>query len=279
MRRLCLFLTVASICLSARAQLAPAPQSLQDFKTIETSRYEIRYSFRFKNHHTDKDYVEDTRVLQIGDGVIKDYSDIIYHFDSLATENFRKGLPTASNTNATLPCEIFNYHKDKKTAVKYRLILNGGVLCYDDTYPVFDWKFSSDDPIRIMGYSCCKASVSFAGREYSVWYSLDIPIPYGPYKFYGLPGLILKVEESEGMYIWEAFSIVKSSTPINEYTYEKEIRCNRQEADKTIGRMMRQPMTFLTASGSRLMVARSDGSFGAPENNEKENLYEPIELR
>ena len=42
---------------------------------------------------------------------------------------------------------------------------------------------------------------------------------------------------------------------------------------------MRQPMTFLTTSGSRLMVARSDGSFGAPENNEKENLYEPIELR
>ena len=279
MRRLCLFLTAVCICLNAGAQLAPAPQSLQDFETIGTSRYEIRYSFRFKNHHSETDYVEDTRVLQIGDRVVKDYSDIIYHFDSLATENFRKGLPTASNTNATLPCEIFNFHKDKKTEVKYRLILNGGVLCYDDTYPVFDWKFSSDDPIRIMGYSCCKASVSFAGREYSVWYSLDIPLPYGPYKFHGLPGLILKVEESEGMYIWEAFSIVKSDAPIKAYTYEKEIRCSKQEADRTIGRMMRQPMTFLVTSGSKVMVARSDGSFGAPETNEKENMYEPIELK
>lgn len=274
-----LFITAICICLSASAQLAPAPQTLEDFETIGTSKYEVKYSFRFKKHHTDKDYVEDTRVLQIGDGVVKEYSDIIYHFDSLATMNFRKGLPTSSNTNETLPCEIFSYHKKKEIKVKYRLILNGGVLCYDDRYPSFEWKFSADAPVEIMGYSCGKATVSFAGREYTVFYTMDIPLPYGPYKFYGLPGLILKVEDSRGMYIWEAFSIVKSDDPINEYTYEKEIRCSRQEADRTIGRMMRQPMTFLATSGSRVMVARSDGSFGAPETNEKENMYEPIELK
>ena len=278
MKQLCLFITAVCISLSANAQLAPAPQALEDLETIGTSKYEVKYSFRFKKHHTDKDYVEDTRVLQIGDGVVKEYSDIIYHFDSLATVNFRKGLPTSSNTNETLPCEIFNYHKKKEIKVKYRLILNGGVLCYDDRYPSFEWKFSADAPVEIMGYSCGKATVSFAGREYTLFYTMDIPLPYGPYKFCGLPGLILKVEDSRGMYIWEAFSIVKSSAPMNVYTYEKEIKCSRQDADKTIGRMMRKPLTFLSSSGSKIMVARSDGSFGAPSNNEQENLYEPIEL-
>lgn len=278
MRKHCLFIIAVCVSLSANAQLAPAPQPLGDFKTVETSKYEVRYSFRFKNHHTDKMYVEDTRVLQIGDRIVKDYSDIIYHFDSLATENFKKGLPTASNTNASLPCEIFNYHKKKETKIKYRLILNGGVLCYNDSYPTLDWKFSSEAPIEIMGYPCGKATVNFGGREYSVWYTMEIPLPYGPYKFYGLPGLILKVEESNGMYIWEAYSIVKSSTPINIYTYEKEIKCTRQDADKTIGRMMRKPLTFLSSSGSKIIVVRSDGSFGTPANNEQENLYEPIEL-
>ncbi|MBQ7042325.1 MAG: GLPGLI family protein [Muribaculaceae bacterium] len=278
MKQYYLLILATCINLNANAELAPTPQPLGNFETIEASKYEVRYSFRFKKHNTDKEYLEDTRVLQIGDGLVKEYSDIIYHFDSLATENFRKGLPTSSNTNETLPCEIFNYHKRKGIKVKYRLMLNGGVLCYDDRYPSFDWKFSEDAPMEIMGYSCGKATVNFAGREYSVWYTTDIPLPYGPYKFYGLPGLILRVEESNGMYIWEVFSVVKSSAPINIYTYEKEIKCNRQDANKTIGRMMRKPLTFLSSSGTKIMVARSDGSFGAPSNNEQENLYEPIEL-
>lgn len=276
-----LYLSILAICLRicANAQLAPTPQPLEDFETIGISKYEVCYSFKFKNHRTDKDYIEDTRIVQIGDGLVKDYSDIVYHFDSLATENFRKGLPTSSNTNMSLPCEVFNYHKIKQNKIKYRLVLNGGVLCYDDIYPTFNWKFSSDAPIDIMGYSCGKATVGFAGREYSVWYTMDIPFPYGPYKFYGLPGLILRVEESAGMYIWEAFSIVKSARPINVYTYEKEIKCNRQEAGKTIDRMMRKPLTFLLSAGSKIMVAKGDGSFGSPNNNEKETLYEPIELK
>lgn len=278
MKQFLLLLMTICISLNANAQLAPAPQSLNDFENLGTSRYEVRYSFKFKKHKTDKEYSEDIRVLQIGDELVKEYSDIIYHFDSLATENFKKGLPTSSNTNETLPCEIFNYYKKKEIKVKYRLLLNGGVLCYDDTYPKFDWKFSSETPVEVMGHLCGKATTNFAGRKYSVWYTMDIPLSYGPYKFYGLPGLILKVEESTGMYIWEAFSIVKSAVPINIYTYEKEIKCNRQEANRTIGRMMRNPLTFLSSSGSKIMVARSDGSFGTPSNNEQEILYEPIEL-
>ena len=278
MKKICLLIMVALLNCEAYAQLAPAPQPLEDFKTIGTSKYEVWYSFKFKNHHTDSQYIEDTRVVQIGDAIVKDYSDVIYHFDSLATVNFRKGLPTSSNTNVTLPCEIFNYYKKKEIKVKYRLLLNGGVLCYDDTYPTFDWKFSSETQVEVMGHLCGKANTNFAGRKYSVWYTMDIPLSYGPYKFYGLPGLILKVEESTGMYVWEAFSIVKSAVPINNYTYEKEIKCNRQEANRTIGRMMRKPLTFLSTSGSKIMVARSNGSFGPPTNNEQEILYEPIEL-
>ena len=149
MKKICLLIMVALLSLEAYAQLAPAPQPLEDFETIGISKYEVCYSFKFKKHHTDKGYIEDTRIVQIGDGLVKDYSDIVYHFDSLATENFRKGLPTSSNTNETYPCEIFNYHKKKEIKVKYRLLLNGGVLCYDDTYPTFDWNFSSETPVEV----------------------------------------------------------------------------------------------------------------------------------
>ena len=79
MKKICLLIMVALFNFEAYAQLAPAPQPLEDFKTIGTSKYEVRYSFKFKNHHTDSQYIEDTRVVQIGDAIVKDYSDVIYH--------------------------------------------------------------------------------------------------------------------------------------------------------------------------------------------------------
>lgn len=45
-----------------------------------------------------------------------------------------------------------------------------------------------------------KATVSHEGREYTAWYTTEIPIADGPYKFWGLPGLILKISDSENHY-------------------------------------------------------------------------------
>lgn len=278
MKKICLLLLVLCIGFPAYAQWESSPESLDNYLCIDTARLVIQYSFKFKNHSGQKQYNEDIRVVQIGKNVVKDYSRIVYHYDSLATENFKKGLPTDNNLHATYPCEIYNYPKEKRVDEKYRMILTAGTLCYPSEWKDIKWEFSSDSPVRLLGYICNKAQTSYAGREYVAWYTLDLPAAYGPYKFHGLPGLILKVEESSGMYVWEAFSIRQSSMPINLYTYEKEIKCNRQEAHKTIGRMMRKPITFLTSVGVNLMLSRGDGTFGPPAGNEKENLYEPIEL-
>lgn len=66
------------------------------------------------------------------------------------------------------------------------------------------WEIT-DDTTSIKGYLCNKATTSFRGRDYSAWFALDIPINDGPWKFYGLPGLILKVEDKEHIF---KFSLV-----------------------------------------------------------------------
>lgn len=264
---------------NAYAQLSPAPQALDDYKCIDTARFEIHYGFRFKNHSSQKQYNEDRRVVQVGRSVIKDYSEIIYHYDSLATENFKKGLSTSNNPNVAYPCEIYSYPLEKRRYEKYRMILNAGVLCYPSKWDELDWTYSSDETVVLYDYTCNKATTKYAGREYTAWYTLDIPISYGPYKFYGLPGLIVKVEESTGMYIWEMCGLRKSTAPIRIYQYEKEQKCTEESAARAIYRMMTTPMTFLSSAGSRVMVRRDDGSFGSPVNDEEEKPYEPMELR
>lgn len=63
-----------------------------------------------------------------------------------------------------------------------------------------EWKISSETQ-TINGYNTQKASTHFGGRDWTAWFTTELPFPDGPYKFYGLPGLIVKLEDSTGSHI------------------------------------------------------------------------------
>lgn len=45
-------------------------------------------------------------------------------------------------------------------------------------------------------YIVQKATAEFGGRKWEAWFTSDLPFQDGPYKFKGLPGIILKIEDS-----------------------------------------------------------------------------------
>lgn len=67
--------------------------------------------------------------------------------------------------------------------------------------PKFNWKITSEKE-KIGEYNTQKATVDFGGRHWTAWFSTDIPFQDGPYKFSGLPGLIVKIEDSGKNYSW-----------------------------------------------------------------------------
>ncbi len=67
-----------------------------------------------------------------------------------------------------------------------------------DTLPKIAWELV-DSYKEIGGYGCQKAEGEFGGRLYEVWFAKDIPIPFGPYKLWGLPGLILEARDEFGL--------------------------------------------------------------------------------
>ncbi len=96
-------------------------------------------------------------------------------------------------------------HKVKKTYpdmnVQYTDQISMKTFGYDDAVK-FDWKISPEKA-TIGEYKTQKATAEFAGRTWTAWFSQDIPFPDGPYKFYGLPGLIVKLEDEGKNYSWE----------------------------------------------------------------------------
>ncbi len=72
-----------------------------------------------------------------------------------------------------------------------------------------NWKLNTQKDTVILGYTCLKAYVSYAGRNWVAWYSPQIPLSDGPYKFNGLPGLILKISDTKKQHCFTLNSIKK----------------------------------------------------------------------
>lgn len=82
---------------------------------------------------------------------------------------------------------------------------------WDESYTykediIKDWKLLNESQ-TINTFSCKKATLRYKGRDWVAWYAPEIPLPYGPYKFTGLPGLVIKMESEDGEF---SFELVKS---------------------------------------------------------------------
>lgn len=71
-------------------------------------------------------------------------------------------------------------------------------------------------------FLCHKATTELSGRTYTVWYTNEIPIPAGPFKLVGLPGLVLSAEDSTGDVKIELVAIQKSNKGIEDLNLKKE---------------------------------------------------------
>lgn len=61
----------------------------------------------------------------------------------------------------------------------------------------------------ILNFKCQKAVTKIYDREFLVWFTYDIPVSDGPWKLYGLPGLILEVHSKDNYHNFYATSIKK----------------------------------------------------------------------
>jgi GLPGLI family protein len=74
-----------------------------------------------------------------------------------------------------------------------------------------EWNIVSDSVKKIAGYECIMAKGKQCGRDFTVWFTPDIPVNCGPWKLWGLPGLIVDANSNDG-YIVIQLHTLKTTT-------------------------------------------------------------------
>lgn len=92
------------------------------------------------------------------------------------------------------------YLKTKFNKVDYLIVENDFI----------NWEILNDNKV-IIDKKCQKARGFFKGRNYTAWFTSEIPTAIGPLKFNGLPGAILEISDDKQDISFIAYKFLTSS--------------------------------------------------------------------
>lgn len=209
---------------------------------IDTSRVQVYYAFCAENLRN-KDTYKDYFCLEIGKKNTKFYSYFLEEAESKVRE-WRKAHPNANSGPRVSPQ---GGAQNGWSEYQYsQWFISGGKLTeyccfpqwltkynsyYEEPTPVQQWEIKSDTA-TLCGYRCQKAVCRFRGRDFTAWFTSQIPLRYGPWKLGGLPGLILKVTEKDHLYSFECVKIEKKKKPLMKDAYKNYNKMDKEKVQK-----------------------------------------------
>lgn len=255
-----------------RQRYLATPRNFTQREPIDELELKVKYNFYYTYDTTSKARYSEPMILEIGSQLNRYYSHNAYLRDSLQCVAYEEDIVKSGATayrqieyeifpkNETVTYgDIFTYHSTSMRDVTLRVY--NSEYQYSEEVGAIEWQIKEGSD-TVLGYNCLIAEAEYRGRKWIVCFSLDIPYTWGPWKLGGLPGLILKCEDSEGLFKWEAISIesgkgrkiykhsdrVKTNFSLPSYNLKK---VKRSDSEKMWQRMWLAPHTIqMLFSGS-----------------------------
>lgn len=151
-----------------------------------------RFIYELKTHNPNLDFdTEAYMVLDVNSESVKFYDDEFIKMDSLnrANHEHRHAIP---NNDQLLMRKLNTFDNQVFYSHGYDYFV---VNSTDKIH----WTLA--DEVKNMGnHQLQKATTDFGGRLWTAWFDPEMPLPEGPYKFKGLPGLIYEIYDSEELF-------------------------------------------------------------------------------
>ena len=203
-----------------------------------------------RNHVKDSLFARGWKMTQVM-GVLQNYPKSLQNYHIL---KFYPDMPTLTFSNKLAVTSLF----------------------YREPIQMPHWKILQERR-KVAGYVCQTAVADFYGRHWEAWFATEIPIKEGPWKLWGLPGLIMEAKDSANKYIFTCVSIekLKAKLPIAfpKGNYQNCSKDKYVEMERLMSQNLDEFMYRTT--GHRVNRVQPDGKI-TPAKIKGE--YTPIEL-
>ncbi|WP_300674266.1 GLPGLI family protein [Soonwooa sp.] len=131
---------------------------------------------------------------------------------------------------------------------------------YEEAIP-HTWKILPET-VKIGKYQTQKAEQKYGGRTWYAWFTTDVPLQDGPYKFGGLPGLIVKLEDSKGDYSFDLMESKKIASIQGPESRGQDISIKKDKFLAMQKKFQQDPSSFMNANSNRMGGGQRGNSGG-----------------
>ena len=285
MKKLLVTLVVlaASVCAVQAQQtlVTYTPDGVKTYDTVEppsevldTTRFVVSYRMLYQQRPENEHPMEDLLLLEVGRNMTKFYSYKTWQTDSLVRVTPpEQVMANLGSFHGGVQDVLFRDQSAGRLTHTDQIGMDH--LLYTEPLPDCGWELA-DGERTILGYVCRRAACTFRGRSYEAWYAPEIAVSCGPWKFGGLPGLILAIRDDAGVLDLEATGVEQRVEPIR-MTDRNYLKTNRKKYLDLKQKAMTDPVGYLTGNSNvRMTIKNEDGSPVNP--GDLLRGYNPIEL-
>ncbi|PKF75321.1 GLPGLI family protein [Chryseobacterium sp. PMSZPI] len=164
------------------------------------------YELKFKPDTIAAYELKEFFITDINPTSVKYFSLIDHKNDSI--------MKNASSDSEYERTQLYHYVKrDRNSFDNINYLFAGSASIQMKSHDEMKWSILPET--KMIGHIKVQAAMTqFGGRKWTAWFANSIPIPEGPYKFRGLPGMILEIYDNKQYY---HFTLVKNKVLDKEY--------------------------------------------------------------
>jgi len=176
------------------------------YTNIDSALFVASYVMQSQRDSTDKENIQNSSMLLfIGENSSKFINRAYYVSDTIirrytSPEQTKAFLTDPQSPKPGQRYQIYKQYNSGKQIYIDNILADS--YKFEEDLHLFDWQINADTT-TICNFKTQKATCEFGGRSWIAWFAPEIPFSDGPYKFNGLPGLIVKVHDTRNHYIFE----------------------------------------------------------------------------
>lgn len=175
--------------------------------TAKSQNQRFIYDVQYKKDSTSHILTKENYILDIIKNDVLYYTRDFFVADSLISNNIPFPKDIKLNTSNIISHQIGNNSFDE-----YDLFEN--TVLKLQTSSSQNWKLTEEKK-QIKNITLQKATTYWGGRNWIAWFTPEIPLQEGPYKFHGLPGLIVEIYDAKNNYKFELVKIIQIKQIVN----------------------------------------------------------------